>query len=260
MMLTTPCGRTTITVRNFMTFGHIVDEDVLIEYSTFIRKDTAAAGFRQLFNMTWDRNSSYAIKRITFDITVASVRMQEMIFNNQLVHSSTAISSVTPPIISGTDPPTVVTPALKRSRVSQKITYSPPTLAKYSEAIQNKVISMLAIDIPSNDSLRDQVFRKVISRLENRFNDTEDKCNTNEVVIANIKELIASMNKFGRNDRESIQFKKNLALAVTSNLSLVKLMVATGLSRRVLQQGKKMRELCDVETGIKGYTGGARGN
>ena len=92
---------------------------------------------------------------------------------------------------------------------------------------------------------------------------TQNSCRkerSNEVIFANIKELIASMNKFGRNDRESIQFKKNLALAVTSNLSLVKLMVATGLSRRVLQQGKKVRELCDVETGIKGYTGGARGN
>ena len=225
-----------MTVRNFMTFGHIVDEDILVEYATFIRKDTAAAGFRQLVDMTWDRNSSHASKRITFYITVASVRMQGMIFNNQLVHSSTAISSVTPPITSGTDPAAVVTPALKRSRVSPKITYSPATLAKYSKAIENKVISMLAIDIPSNDSLRDQVLRKVISRLESRFNDTEDKRNTNEVIIANIKELIASTNKFGRNDRESIQFKENLALAVTSNLSLVKLMVATGLSSRVLQQ------------------------
>ena len=58
-------------------------------------------------------------------------------------------------------------------------------------------------------------------------------------VIANIKRLILSMNKYGRSDRELIMFKENLALAVTGNLSLVKLMVATGLSRRVLQQGKK---------------------
>ena len=170
-----------MTVRNFTTFGHIVDEDILAQYATFIRKDIAAAGFRHLVDMTCDRNSSRASKRITFDITVTSVRIQEMIFNNQLVHSSTAISSVTPPITSGTDPPAVVTPALKRSRVSPKITCSPATLAKYSKAIENKVISMLAIDIPSNDSQRDQVLRKVITRLECRFNDTEDKCNTKTV-------------------------------------------------------------------------------
>ena len=236
-----------MTVRNFMAFGHIVDEDILVLSDAFIRKDTAAAGFRSLVDMTWDRNSNHASKKITFDITVAAVRIQEMIFNYHLAQTPIVLSSAATPITSRTDLP-VVTPSLKRRRVSHKIAYTPATLAKYSKSIENKVIAMLATDIPSNDSLRDQVLKKVISRLESQFNDTEEKCNANEIVVANIKELIVSMNKFGRNDRETIQFKENLALAVTGNLSLVRLMTATGLSRRVLQQGKKMRELFNKET------------
>ena len=174
-----------------------------------------------------------------------------MIFNCQLPYSSPTQSSAQTPIASRTDFESiipVITPSLKRSRVSQKISYTPATLAKYSKSIENKVIDMLATDIPSNDSLRDQVLKKVIARLESRFTDTEEKCNTNEVIIANIKGLILSMKKYGRSDRESIMFKENLALAVTGNLSLIKLMVATGLSRRVLQQGSKMRELFESET------------
>ena len=240
-----------MTIRDFMSYGHIVDEEILVDCDAFIRRDTTVTEFRTLVDMSWDRNSNHASKKITFDITVAAVRIQEMIFNCHLPYSSPTLSSASTPITSRTDfesIPPVVTPSLKRSRVSSKVSYTLATLAKYSKSIENKVIDLLATDVPSNDSLRDQVLKKVIARLESRFSDTEEKCNTNEVIIANIKRLILSMNKYGRSDRESIMFKENLALAVTGNLSLVKLMVATGLSRRVLQQGKKMRELFESET------------
>ena len=59
------------------------------------------------------------------------------------------------------------------------------------------MIDLLAADVPSNDSLRDQVLKKVIARLGSRFSDTEEKDNTNEVIVANIKRLVLSMNKFG---------------------------------------------------------------
>ena len=105
-----------MTVKNFMAFGHIVDEDILVLSDAFIRKDTAAAGFRSLIDMTWDRNSNHASKKITFDITVAAVRIQEMIFNYHLAQTPIVLSSAATPITSRTDLP-VVTPSLKRSRV-----------------------------------------------------------------------------------------------------------------------------------------------
>ena len=49
------------------------------------------------------------------------------------------------------------------------------------------------------------------------------------------------MTKYGRNDREQIRFKENIALAVSGKVALLKLMEATGLGRRQIENGKKMR-------------------
>ena len=252
LKITTTGGRITISLSEFLSFGDIIDEVCLIDWDLFIRKDLSVQGFRDLVDLTWDRNCRHANRKFTFVLTAAAACLKELqpIDRIQSTPAAKLPSAVTPEheievdIILPAE-----TPTFKRSRVSQKSTYSPATLAKYSKAIETKLMLLLKQEIPSaNDELRTQVLKDVMTRLQNRFGDGKDVCNVNESIVSNIKALVTSMNKFGPNDRESIRFKENLTLAICNNISLTKFNDATSLSRRVLEHGREMRAAFDAET------------
>ena len=47
-----------------MSFGEVLSDELLIEYSIFLRNSPLARGLRNLIDLTWDKNSSYAGKKL----------------------------------------------------------------------------------------------------------------------------------------------------------------------------------------------------
>ena len=229
-----------------MLHGDVADEPLLVDYDVFLRKDPLATRFRNLMDVSWDRNSSNASRKFSFNLTAAAASIKELQYYSQIQQTPTAKLSlaVTPDHENECDMAIPIeNPSLKRCRVSQKTSYSPATLAMYSRSIETKLISLLQTEIPSaNTSLQNQVLKDVMKRLEKRFDDGSIACNVNEVIVSNIRSLVMSLNKFGVHDRETIRFKENIALAVSGDISPQKLLDATSLSSR------KMRTIFDCET------------
>ena len=245
-------GRITISLGEFLSYGDIFDEISLNLYDVFIRRDPSATGFRNLVDIGWDRNCRDSNRNFVFVLTADAACLQQLGPLELVQHTpaTKASSAVTPDLGNEND---IMLPAngpsRKRSRISSKKDYSPATLAKYSKAIESKLILLLKNEIPSaNEDLQNQVLKDVMLRLENRFCDSKADCNVNEVIVSNIKALVNSINKYGLNDREQIRFKENLALAISGSISFAKLTDATSLSRRVLEHGREMRTVFDNET------------
>ena len=60
-MITTS-GRITIPLWKFMSFGDALSDELLVDYSIFLRNSPLTEGLRNLIDLTWDRNSSHAGK------------------------------------------------------------------------------------------------------------------------------------------------------------------------------------------------------
>ena len=78
-MITTS-GRITISLSKLVSFGDALSDELLIEYSIFLRNSPLARGFRNLIDLTWDRNSSHAGKKFTFDITASPESIRKLMF------------------------------------------------------------------------------------------------------------------------------------------------------------------------------------
>ena len=230
-----------MTLRKLMKFGEIVDDDLLAKYEVYLRKSNAAQGFRNLVNLTWDESSRRGNKSFTYSINCTESEIQELLSE----YTIKLPENLSPPNLPApVDNPVVEAPTLKKRRISKAHSYTPATLAKYSKESEKKFLDILASDFPSatNLDLQRQIVDHIISRLQLRFHGTEkDSCSVNNSIVNNIKELVTSMTKYGRNDREQIRFKENIALAVSGKVALLKLMEATGLGRRQIENGKKMR-------------------
>ena len=246
--MTTLSGVITITVRGLMAFGGIEDEHLLSEYEVLMRKVPTAAGFRQLLRCDYDRNSRHGSKKFTFFLGASADSIRQLLSNFTL--SSLANSPQSNSLAVNPCPLSTVTPSLKRSRMSKIDEYKPATLERYSKAMMDTLMECLSGKIPSaNVNLQNQVLNDVVLRLRKKLDGTDsDSCKINNVIVFNIKSLITSMGKFGRNDREQIRFKENIALAVSGRNSQAKLMEATGLSRRIIEHARKMRAELDIET------------
>jgi hypothetical protein len=244
--MTTPDG-VNITVRRLMAFGGIEDESLLSEYEVLMRKGSSAAGFRQLVRSGYDRNSSHGSKKFTFYLgaSVDSIR--------QLLSTFTlSTSGDSPQATSVADKPLsipTVTPSLKRSRMSKMDEYKPATLERYSKVMMDELFKSLSDNSHQPTSIcRTKILNDVVLRLRKKLDGTDtDSCNINNVIVSNIKSLVTSMGKFGRNDREQIKLKENIALAMSGQNSYSKLMEATGLSRRIVEFGRKMRAEFNTE-------------
>jgi hypothetical protein len=247
---TTSSGITTLTLRKLMSFGDIVDEDLLALYDKNLREDVAAKGFTSLVQLTWNRNSYEGNRKFTFDLTASAADILELSSAFTIKHRTANSPPATenPSVAERVVP--LVTPSLKRPRIQKKLEYSLVTLSRYSKDIETKFLTLVQDTLKSaNDELRQQVIKAVIARLESRFQGFDIEAGkTNNLIVANIKGLVTSMTKFGRNDREQIRFKENIALAISGTISYQRLIEATGLSRRQLENGRKVREEFDDET------------
>lgn len=237
-----------------MSFGDIVDEDLLVAYEIYLREDVSVAEFRGLVQLAWNRNSYGANRKFSFDLTVSAPNKLKLLsaytINYQPAESITASIDLPVPEDSIRLETTValVTPSLKRTRMQKKTEYTPGTLAKYSKDIESKLLMLLGDTLKSsNDDLRQQVLKNVVSRLEERFEGFMEREKINNDIVDNIKHLVTSMTKYGRNDREQIRFKESLSLAISGKQSYQRLIQATGLSRRQLENGRKMREEFEIE-------------
>ena len=92
-----------------------------------------------------------------------------------------------------------------------------------------------------NATLQNQALNDVVFRLRRSLHSAIS-------VILNIKDLIVSMAKYGRNDREQIRFRKNISLAVSGEISYAQLMETTGLFKRIIAHSRKIRIAFEVET------------
>ena len=103
--------------------GDVADEPLLVDYDVFIRKGPLATGFRNLTDVTWDRNSSNASRKFSFNLTAAAASIKELQYYSQIQQTPTAKLSlaVTPDPENECDIaiPTE-NPPLKRCRMSQK--------------------------------------------------------------------------------------------------------------------------------------------
>ena len=120
LKMTTSGGRITISLSEFLSFGDIIDEICLIDWDLFIRRDLSVQGFRDLVDLTWDRNCRHANRKFTFVLTAAAACLKNLQPIDRIQSTPPAIpSAVTPEheievdIILPTE-----TPTLKRSRVS----------------------------------------------------------------------------------------------------------------------------------------------
>ena len=80
--LTTSEGRVTATLRKVMSHGDIVDDLLLVEYDEFIRKDPLASGFRNLLDVSWDRNLTNSSRKFTFNLTASPASIRELQFDS----------------------------------------------------------------------------------------------------------------------------------------------------------------------------------
>ena len=78
LKMTTTGGRITISLSEFLSFGDIIDEVCLIDWDLFIRKDLSVQGFRDLVDLTWDRNCRHANRKFTFVLTAAAAYLKEL--------------------------------------------------------------------------------------------------------------------------------------------------------------------------------------
>ena len=120
---TTNGGRITITLRELLSYGDIIDEASLEVYDVFIRRDLSATGFRNLVDVSWDRNCRHSNRNFAFTLTAAAACLQQL-NPLELVQQTPATKNpcaVTPDLGIEED---IILPAdgprLKRSRTSKK--------------------------------------------------------------------------------------------------------------------------------------------
>ena len=61
-----------------------------MDYDVVIRKDPSATGFRNLTDVTWDRNSSNASRKFSFNLTAAATSIKELQYYSQIQRTTTA--------------------------------------------------------------------------------------------------------------------------------------------------------------------------
>ena len=77
-----------------MSFGEALSDEFLIEYSIFLRNSPLAREFRNLIDLTWDRDSSHAGKKFTFDITASPESIRRLMSISLLTSSCGNIDEV----------------------------------------------------------------------------------------------------------------------------------------------------------------------
>ena len=71
-------GRVTATLRKIMSHGDITDDLLLVEYDEVIRKDQLTSGFRNLLDVSWDRNLTKSSRKFTFNLAASPASIREL--------------------------------------------------------------------------------------------------------------------------------------------------------------------------------------
>ena len=96
-----------------MSFGDALSDELLVDYSIFLRNSPLTEGLRNLIDLTWDRNSSHAGKKFTFNLTASPESIKKLLPTPSIDEAAVGIELQSPP--------------LKRSRISKIESYSPAT-------------------------------------------------------------------------------------------------------------------------------------
>ena len=213
-------GMITIPLFQFMAFAEVGDDEELILYEVYIRKSPDALGFRSLVALSHNEYPRGRDRKFTFNLIIDSREINKL----RIIYQPQS-----PELM-----PLLETPEVAKStRISNKVEYSPATLAKYSKSIEVKISLLLESVMPNtNSDLRKQdVLRRLnLLLLENR----NEVNNQNKTIVSNIKSLITGMRLHGKNDREQNKFLENISLAASGNLSSAVLESCTGLSKRMV--------------------------
>jgi hypothetical protein len=278
--MTTASGRTTISAMDFLSFGGITDEDLLKFYVKFIKRDKLAHSFRVLLNLEWGTSPAGIKCKLSFDLSVPNAEVQRLrmrpdvailtpqtaiIVRDQLNQSSgIEIDSM---IISDTpvnegdvglanndihfELPDVIEDcpaAPSKRRRSKKNVYSIKTLSKYAIELEHDIVKLIeSSELSDKKNLQNQVLSDVLRRLGNRVGSNET-LDISHRIVTNIKDLVTDMRDLGANDIEQIRFLEGLALAVSGDLSVAKIVSATGLSKRSLEHGRNSRKAFNDES------------
>ena len=225
--LVTKFGRITIALFELMSYAGIEDEDLLLLYEEYIRKDPQVSGFRSVVSLTFSNSRRGRYREFTFSLSIENNKIDQLLI---LYKSNLPITETL------ADSPVVA------RRSSSKKAYSPSTLTKYSRAIEVKINGLLDSEMPdTNAELRLQVVNDVLQRLNPR-DESKSKVDIGKVsILGNIKSLVTSMRLHGNNDREQHNFFEYIALAVSGDLSVAFLEASTGLSREMIERGRTSR-------------------
>ena len=284
-ILTTADGKITIPAIDFLSFAGITDVALLKVYVNFIKRDKAAFGFRTLLELDWGTSPGGIYCKLTFKLTVPFANVQKLIKKSEIpvitppttslpqhyfdIGSAVEINDIidsestksievdevfvddlfeeTNEDIADKDIAEHL-PAKTKRRRSNKLFYAPATLEKYASKLERSIFDMIECsDLSGNVNLQNQLLVEVLRRLGNRVGNNET-LDISQKLVENIKNLVVDMREFGNNDIEQIRFLEGLAISVSGSVSVVKIMAATGLSKRSLEYGKEMRKGFDEET------------
>jgi hypothetical protein len=212
-------GMITIPLFQLMAFAEVGGDEELILYEVYIRKSPDAMGFRSLVALSHNEYPRGRDRKFTFNLIIDSREINKL----RILYQPQS-----PELM-----PLLETPEVAKStRITNKVEYSPSTLAKYSKSIEVKISLLLESVMPNtNSDLRKQVINDVLRRLNLLLlEDRNEINNLNKTIVSNIKSLITGMRLHGKNDREQNKFLENISLAASGNLSSAILESCTGLS------------------------------
>jgi hypothetical protein len=129
-----------------------------------------------------------------------------------------------------------------KRRQSKKEFYSKRTLDKYASELERDILKLIeSKNLSKNENLQNELLNDVLRRLGNRVGRNESS-DTSSKILSNMRDLIKDMREHGINDMEQIRFLEGIALAVSSDISNAKIVKVTGLSKRCVECGIKLRK------------------
>jgi hypothetical protein len=160
-------------------------DEELILYDVYIRKSPDAMGFRLLVALSHNEYPRGRDRKFTFNLIIDSREINKL----RILYQPQS-----PDLM-----PLLETPEVAKStRITNKVEYSPSTLANYSKSIEVKISLLLESVMPNtNSDLRKQVINGVLRRLNLLLlEDRKEINNLNKTIVSNIKSLITGVGDY----------------------------------------------------------------
>jgi hypothetical protein len=119
---------------------------------------------------------------------------------------------------------------LFQRRQPKKEFYSKRNLDKYASEFERDILKLIeSKNLSKNENLQNEL-----------LNDVQ--------ILSNMRDLIKDMREHGINDIKQIMLLEGIALAVSGDISNAKIVKATGLSKRCVEYGIKLRKEFNMES------------